>query len=244
MTIQFKLETGMKDDQLYKELEGSVSGESLQEVQQILKPNHDHIKEENPYPLHEVIMSDGEYAIIKKTWARKDIFNQLVITNEYFWSGINDEGKYFIHPLEGFWIQNDHKIKIDDVVSWACRHDEGFCTRIQGDILLQFLSKGDAEQDMEGYLNKINIGNDTGSRTVYLSLEKDKQQQPRNQISLGNHKISTDGVICSGLDYIVLQGKTMMLQHPQHGLIEKDIPKDHIAVIASQRGRYLGSNFD
>ena len=63
-----------------------------------------------------------------------------------------------------------------------------------------------------------------------------------NNVNIGNHRLSTDGIILvnqSGEAEVLVDGKHAILQHSQHGLIQKEIPDGHLLALAPQRGRQL-----
>jgi hypothetical protein len=67
-------------------------------------------------------------------------------------------------------------------------------------------------------------------------------------LSLGNHRLSSDGFRCvtnMGIaTYAFVSGTELVLQHSQHGIAVEKIPKGHFAILAPQKGRNWGFGFD
>src|SRR5690348_11754903 len=95
----FNLKKGLKNEEIYAELKRiGVSGETKQEVQLFLKPGENHVDKKNS-PLHSIILSNENYAVIRKTTNSIDQFGSYNQTHEYFLTGINDEKQYFVRPI-------------------------------------------------------------------------------------------------------------------------------------------------
>ena len=228
MTIKFNLNTDMTSKEIIKELHDRTSGETKQELEEFFKP----IDEVNfNIPSHNVVMQNEEYAIIAKSLQSKTPFSHFTLNYEYWIAGINDEGKYFCHPLREY----IGKPNLESILEWVNRADEGFSKRLQGDVLLQFAKPEHYDEiDERNRRYQFRVGN--------ISL--DVQTYPQSQINLGNHKLSTDGTVIQNGDYFFVNGSNLVLQHPQHGMIEEKIPKDHWAILTNQRGRFRSGAFD
>ncbi len=232
MKIEFNLHKGMTPKEIFAELKGRVSGETRQEMQQFYQRVVD-VREADDDgvlrlgPTHEIVASDGEYAVIRRN------------DGSFYFCGINDEGKYFVHRMDGapFSFAMD-MTSMEPVLNWVNRVDEGFVMRVQGDILIQFVPKHWLHQERSSnYWSFIpEPPSVLHSDSYFVGLHK--------SVRLGNHNISTDGEIFSQTSLLTLVlGTQVVLQHPEHGIKTVDIPKDHMAVLAGQNGRF-GVAFD
>lgn len=241
--MDFQLRKGMKGEELLSVLRGHTSGESRQELVAFFETSK---VEENPLPSHEVFLADETYALILKRHVRKNGWGHLVVWNEYFLSGVNDEGRYFVHTTNGA----PEPSSLEDIVAWVNRADMGFSRRVQGDILIS-------------YWHEANIRASGSERTITVPISHTGNSAVRSQdvpmkegitwnglgsverlpLYLGNHKLSSDGKVflMQGSDtMIVVLGKELILEHPEHGMVREKIPDNHYAVIAGQRGRTFG----
>lgn len=170
MTIDFNLVKGMSGEDILTELNGRVSGETRELYQTFATPakNHADVFKDQ---LHKIIATGEangqQFAIIEKihTFAAVDnvgkVIKDVVSPNRvkviktersYFLSGINDEGTYFVHPLEydsikTYWRTGDMQMVLDQIN----RTGDGF-DRIQGDVLTKEFEdfeiiRGDKDQN-------------------------------------------------------------------------------------------------
>ena len=157
MTIKFNLRKGMKPDAILNELNGHVSGETRELYQAFRDPAKRHAIQLGD-PLHKVIgtgMANGQkYAIIEKIYTHSEMDSRyetgsdgktyesgkikiIKTDRSYFLAGINDEGMYFVHPMDKDGIKIYWQTgKMQDVLHRINRTSEGF-TRIQGDVLVK-----------------------------------------------------------------------------------------------------------
>ena len=249
----------MKGDDLLNELRGRTSGESRQELVQFFTKLVD---PEVPLPSHEVLLEDGEHALIVKRHIGRDGMNQLAINNAYFLSGVNDEGRYFMHPASYLFASNT---SLEDVVTWLNKADEGYSERIQGDVLVQYLATAPIVRAIE--VARSDPNGRYGAPGINLELRNSRPQLgqqtvqppsnirfedlvPHTEIRLGNHVLTTTGsafvdrygarVLLIGLKDNKSQAFQFMLQHPDHGIKTVEVAEGHAVLLAGQRGRYQG----
>jgi hypothetical protein len=140
--VKFNLTLGMKNEQLWAELRGRISGETAQQTQLIFKKD---AVEDIPLPLVEMIKLDEirEAAIIRKNDVQKDSLGGLQIIPHYFIVGVNDEGAYYAHEMtEIGWpsLLDVESPSLERLLMWMNRADQGFTRRIQGDVLAQIVA--------------------------------------------------------------------------------------------------------
>jgi len=227
--MKFNINKEMTDKEIIEELTGKTSGETKQELEQFFRPINPEVKFK--MPSHNCVMANEEYAVIAKSIHNKTSFGHFNLNYEYWLVGINDEGMYFCHPMTGY----NGKANFEDILAWTNRVDEGFIKRVQGDVLVQFatIRPSYSSEDFEIRLPR---------RTINIRIYKGSQ--PQKELNLNNHKLSTDGWVSSQGDYTVVGGTQLILQHPQHGMVKEEIPKDHVAILTNQRGRFRNGGFD
>lgn len=246
--IKFNLKKGMKDDVLLKALQGKISGETRQEIQQFMSRS---MEDET---IHEILLIEDKYAIVLKR-ERKDILipslplqkketsntptrvfspalpmiskeethtiEKTESINEYYLAGINDEGYYFLHPLEGFethFMPHNRFPTMKEVLAWVNREDEGYFGRIQGDMVYKYAHRGERLSGTSRQFCKV---------------------------VLGRHTISADQIIFNARTKTVIvdndqsdgASSQTVIYHPEHGVKTIDIPRHHQLVITGQRGR-------
>lgn len=121
--MKFELRKGMVDEYIYQRIMGKVSGEGSRQVQEFYYPKDLTLKNK-PNPLHEIIMANQEYAVIRK-------YPSIFGRGGDFLTGINDEGLYFLHDLEIKYGE-----ELEDILKRVNMLESGF-QRIQGDILMK-----------------------------------------------------------------------------------------------------------
>jgi hypothetical protein len=182
-------------------------------------------------------------------------------TRDYI-AGINDEGRYFVHPIDRIYNASKNVYDFEEMINYLNRTDQGFSKRIQGDLLLQFIpitretrhyTEGDYRMHYESPGRNWNLRYDADVR-IFVSREGVDVRDLPKSISLGNHTVSTDGLVLptKNRDYLIVDcGSQVVIQHPQHGIVVENIPKHHYALITGQRGRDLrieshgsGNGFD
>jgi len=149
----FDLKAGMKDEQVINTLRGYVSGETAQEIQSFFQTTKMDKSATELYKTYAEIAHpefrdfnivaadvDRRYALIEKTshMIGRTTMSQ---TKFYFLTGINDDDKYFVHPLFDVpqeLLDHAYTGNIRPLTDWVDRIDEGFDRRIQGDILIQY----------------------------------------------------------------------------------------------------------
>lgn len=189
------------------------------------------------------------------------------LVKKFYLAGINDEGLYFVRPLQGIPIS---KIRdIDALIGWLNKSDAllwpsytgiyGYKDRVQGDILLMFVPyKSDGVQNKQFKKNMIGKvthvsyrlpknGNNKGFTDWY---HVSSSRLPKH-LSFGDHVIdiakNLNGHIAQphmtgffAIEPLVVDipdGGTFTMTHSEHGKKTIEVPKDHYAVLASQRGR-------
>jgi len=221
---EFSLKEGMSDDILWAELDRvGISGETRQEVVFFKEPQKYHQNVDN-IPLHNVLMSNSHYAVLRKSYVYVDIFGSVHESWTYYWSGINDEGKYFIRPIKEFpWTE---KPKLEEIADWVDRRDDGFEKRAQGDVLIKFVHKSEFEEfDVESprrqrglfssnpqsnqelfrqslFAGLLTTSTRPSSRSNSINLMgRGKNKQIKfdritdSPLKLGNHKLFVDGKV-------------------------------------------------
>ena len=256
--IQFNLKNGMKDSEIYSELMGKIQGESLEQVQAFYYPK-DNPTITKPEPLHQVIKSNGKYAIIKKNW-------DVMGFTKYYISGINDEGTYFVHELPKY--ADVEKLSLEEILADINLQESEF-ERIQGDLLIKFYPKKTITVStssevrykivkgagMFGFLKPkkvideislfpevINLG-DKVKKEIGLQWDIYYNRFTDSMSIFNNHKLSVEkGVIFEQIDdlcYLAF-GDSLRLTHNQHGLESIKIPKEYYALIIPQKSGRIG----
>jgi len=258
--FEFKLRVGMRDLDVLRELKGKVSGETKQETVKLLAPS---VGSEMAH--FEILQATEEYAILRK-W----IGEPKPFVEEYYLSGISDEGKYFMRQLSAEAITKP----MDELLQWINRNDELFAIRIQGDVLLQFRSCGNRrintpiigswsplstrlDEELRLLENNANfqararipfpvVLNQGLIRAEYnlpsYNLTSFDLREHHIEANLGNHHVTVNGWLFINLPYVVLDGDSFTMQHFEHGLKTIEVPKGHYAILASQRGRTLNAS--
>jgi len=295
--VSYALKKGMKDTELLNELRGKVSGETGAELTKFFEVSEElpkfygtDLPDGTKYDItnsnHEVVMEDGEHALLLKYEVRKGtrkveevtqleywkyiftkenskdakrpsneqvevIANTKVepvpyfeeqkamkdvpyeeLTRVFYLAGINDEGMYFVHKLEGLPIEKTKTM--EEILHWANRADEGFATRWQGDILgqavsgftarIDYVNEGSRRQTLSGSKSEYVVGEDetTTRAQLYIrdlqkpfgdgqssELIRDTRESSYEKglfktIKLGNHQLGTDGYFAVLKDQYVL----------------------------------------
>jgi|GEM_PF-5368412 len=131
------LKTGMTEDQILRELRGKVQGENSQDYQLFVQEKFNHIQNEKQ--LHEVIMSDENYALIVKWNYYRTVSKKLDFVCEYYLCGISDEGNYFVKEIFDFGTRfTVFPQSIKEIVDNINRKNENF-ERLQGDVLYKII---------------------------------------------------------------------------------------------------------
>ena len=249
--VKFNLDVGMSPAEIRNELGGKISGETRGETALIFR-KEDSLKINNePDLVVEKVDKIREYALMSKQsydqwsegWdekAKHDILKEGIRKHSYL-VGISDEGMYFAHELDTREFArggSPQEMNLEDLVAWVNRADDGFCRRVQGDILIQYQAPPLVIVEVRQY------GMNSADYIIYTAglgtFNFRMHDRPQRMISLGNHKISSDGVIWqAGHVVIVVGASTLLVQHPEHGEVREQIPKDHIVLLAGQRGRNL-----
>lgn len=244
--ISFELKQGMIDQEIYNLLDGKISGEGTEQIQLFMYPRHEDFKDK-PEVLHSVIKSNEKYAIIKKA---KTLWSQV----QYYLTGINDEGWYFLHDLPND-VQPE-KNSIDDILKRINFVNDGF-ERIQGDILLRFIDMDDLEiieeatpqftYTFKGFFKKNIV--DKKINPISLYPKTVKIQKPFYGMffdssyyigHIGNHKVllkNGKSLHRPGNNSILIFGESFSLKHNEHRFVEYDIPKRKVALLTMQQSR-------
>lgn len=145
------------------------------------------------------------------------------LTNRYFLAGINDEGYYFIHRLDGFeeqFLVTNRFPTMKQVLAWVNREDQGYFGRIQGDMVYKYMHVNERHQRTSNEFCKV---------------------------VLGRHMITSDQIAFDNTTKTILVWHNdnngtgaradAVISHPEHGVKTIEIPRNHQLVITGQRGR-------
>lgn len=158
----------MIDNQLLEELKGKVSGESTPLLQAFIEPRDRQIRSETVPdengnqiprpPIHKVIdvqyYRGEKYALIQKTNTYR-MDSKIQYDKEYFLSGINDEGWYFVHAINKEDSENYWSKGFQYMMERVNKEHLGY-ERIQGDILFKCVGT-DANYELVGSGDRIMI---------------------------------------------------------------------------------------
>ena len=227
-----------------------------------------HQRESRPRNNFEVVRQwpGHNYALLRKTLSYYEVgengkeraYRHAV---NYYLAGINDEGSYFLRPLQGI-PQDKTGSSLDELLGWLNKEDVGYTKRIQGDIVIQFIRKKDSKEfvnDAFGRTRRVI------ERIFFPRLVEWNYRLPANgsnrewtdgmyrasnsalrRIEFGEHNITLPkrGLIVTthhqglfALEPLVIDAPCFVMKHQEHGRLVIDIPKKHYAVLASQRGR-------
>lgn len=261
MAIQFNLHQGMKAKEIVKELRGKIAGESRMETVVLLMSwENNPIFQTDKLELKnrvEIVSDNGKYALLLEYKLHGGNIMSI------FWlTGINDEGTYFLRPLEG--IPEQTLRDFDKILSWLDKKDMGF-TRIQGDILVGFIAEVNDHvhskcaslpcfpdyklSERKSFRLPPNDSHREWTDWYHMhayakQTNADRWGNGNRGINFGEHRITTDGLILTpnqerlfALEPLVIVGQQFVMKHPEHGTVTVEIPKDHYAVLVSQRGR-------
>jgi len=245
-TIKFNLKEGMTDSLIYNELHGKIQGESTQQVQDFLYPSNLNNKD-IPRPLHIILKSNNEYALIRKN-------SSFITAKQYYLSGINDEGTYFVHELPT--IKDIENIELEHIVNDVNLGDYEF-ERIQGDILVKFFSfetivrqERDYKISRRKFYQKkqqlidiypwvftpdqdthIQYGITTGFRQFFETWKTTMKIYNNHIITVQNGRLYEQ----AHHRQFAVMGESFTLKHNQHESRTINIPKRHYAVITTQK---------
>lgn len=251
----FNLKEGMIDEVIYDNLNGKIQGESTQQVQQFFFPRQLNNKD-LPKPLHVVTKSNDEFAVIKKN-------SSFVSAQQYYLSGINDEGTYFVHELPSY--ENIDQMTLDQILKDVNLKEYEF-ERIQGDLLVKFFSfdtiinqerdyKIDRRKFYEPKQKLIDIypwvfnpNLDThlqygisGGFTQFFETYKKKLKIFNNHVlSVKNGRIYEQ----AHHGQFAIMGESFTLKHNQHQMKLVQIPRRHYAVITTQKSQPKNRGID
>jgi|SRR5687768_2931477 len=266
----FKLRKGMTGKQIFNEMHLHTSGEAQQEVAEFLHDDVNSVKvsgplaeaqkalavelRKEPWEVLDVQEIEGRmYALVKKNRLNKIDDNRrtrqsLSYTATYALAGINDEGFYFVHPLETF-VGDASKESLRNIVDWVNRKYDGFYGRLQGDILYKMIP---LEKDSATYYT-YNVSRFSSPHLIQKE-EFDKIQNPDSDSielsleDLGRHRLAARGVIATHqvdptvsfrTNYWSVIANKVVIHHPEHQKTELEIPKNHVLVLAVQDGRRM-----
>lgn len=248
--VEFNMKQNMSAKEMLNEIEGKVSGETIQQMEELKTALGD---VENEPKLEIFLDPYREYAMIRLETDIPDCCNFTMKAYRYFLSGITDEGFYFFHELDGGAVRNFKTM--ESLVDWINRADEGFCERVQGDILIQYIKpeyeiKGErvAKKEFWDYITKTKEDHYSRSCSLkldfindnYIRMRGSDMEVPERTIDIGNHRVVANWAYASwnrGVNNIVVFDDAFKLQHPQHGITSVETPKGHVAILAPQRGR-------
>lgn len=232
----FDLRKGMIDKDIYKIIDGRISGEGSEQILQFMFPRNEDIKDK-PQTLHQIIKSNESFGIIKK-------FQTLWNGTEYYLTGISDENKYFIHLMPKDLAEGN--LELNDIIDQINRKPEKF-ERIQGDILVKYIDIDSVEINERGhprytgifkkklkksslYPTQITIRDPFGMFWDYSWLN-----------GIGNHRIDVEegAVLFSpSKDGAVVFGTAFSLTHNEHAKVSYQIPMGKCALLSMQIGSH------
>lgn len=241
--MKFNLQTGMKDESLYAEIRGKVSGETSEQMLEFYHPKG---TKDCPIPLHEVIDSNEKYALIRK--------NTSIMNREmFFLSGINDEDMYFMHEIPN---RISHK-SLDEIVNEINLKGLEF-ERIQGDLLIKFMPLDDKRIRVtehgvtrtKGMFNKtlderslyprtLTIDGLATDRYGWLMFHRMYYEFDSALTIFNSHRLEIDplGKILhetNNLGYVIF-GSHLKLKHREHQQVSINIPKNMCAILMAQQ---------
>ena len=154
--IEFDLKKGMSGADIVRVLHGRVSGESAMEVKPFFEDSELQFTESDPLE-REVVESNDDYALVVRRKKEHATINtdegkphkskEITFRMSKYMSGVNDEGKYFLHGID--MIPATIPDNIEAINDWMNRVDQGYVTRIQGDILCQYLLSSQVPKSYE-----------------------------------------------------------------------------------------------
>jgi len=237
--MRFELKTGQKDEEIYGVINGKISGEASQQIQEFYYPKDVEFKD-RPKVLHEVTDSNEKYAIIVKT-------PNMLSQGATYLTGVNDEESYFVHE-----IPDELKAKtLDEIVKEINREDEGY-ERIQGDVLVQTIRISEFENlergipEKEGWFHKRIDPSSLYPRSFTYKGEEYRSQEYFNTIFQSHEVIIDIGKIFRHHEwaetnkpevekYIIL-GENVTLNHNEHTQKTIKIPKACGLLLQAQVG--------
>ena len=251
--LEFRLKKGMSRVDILNELRGHVSGESAQELAPFFADSELKFTESDP-PEYEITESNDDYALVRRRYKTYDVkidkegksnkSKEITFRVGDYLSGINDEGKYFLHSVD---MRGNLK-SLEETLNWMNRIDQGYVARIQGDICYQYRMKSQnlIYTDITGLNTPIRPLSESGRLYIFSNGFRQgivfNGLNPPNIVQIGNHRVSTDGLIVinqGGEAEVLVDGKYCIIQHGQHGLAKEEIPEGHLLFLAPQRGRQL-----
>lgn len=235
--MENKLNVGMRDEEVYDEIRGKVSGENSTQIQDFLKPSRAG-KSEKPNPLHEVIKTGNGYSLIRK-------YPNLFDTGGLYVSGINDEHAYFIHKLEDTMHEKAISGDFGEFMNVMNKTDHGFI-RVQGDLLMSLESRDFVKE--EAILKLDNNMREKYKTSIFqksfINIFKFKGKNYKlvcfgKCLIFGNHLLSVEkhgGIyepIDDAVDHLLVTGK-FKLFHMEHDTVNMNLDKDKICRLTSQ----------
>ena len=177
------------------------------------------------------------------------------IFTKFYLAGVNDEGLYFVRPLQGVPVQVLRSI--DNLLIWLNKTDIGYTERVQGDICMRIMPYNthlaESKQNKQykknafGKITHVSYrlpknGNNKGF-TDFYHLES-----PRliNNLNFGDHRIKINGpghmaiphkTSMFAIEPLIVDAREFTMTHPEHGSRTIQVPEGGYAVLASQRGR-------
>lgn len=218
---------------------------------------------------YKIILNDKEnnyWLILKRTITMVADLSKFTVTvdHNYYLSGFNDDGKYFITQLERMPMHvlstALYKNDVTNVVEWMNKADMGF-KRIQGDILYRIVDLGKVKKDKaeakEHYLVSL-------CDHLELTLSKDDNAKNVMPDDFGDHKIKAgvgmfkaevkiwepnqvyeytnkmaDRYEEANDEYRIVSGASnLILEHPQHKTEELKT-ENKTVILTHQRGKNI-----
>ena len=215
-------------------------------------------------PSLQVASIDSKYAVLRherRSYAGDAdgwIYSAKIEQAEHYLAGISDEGKYFVRPLGD--IAESRTTKPQSALDWLNRADQGFW-RLQGDLVVKFMPYRKnrlpvAGQRRNAFLFRLGISAENGDAIEQMAEKNNDFSRPitymrngdfwPNSRRFGNHELIVEGwpeeLIMSPaftgnvIEPMIVEGAEIELHHPEHDTVYTEIPDNHYAVLASQRG--------
>jgi len=245
--MEFPFYRGMSHDDIMRALVGNVSGENTQQLQIILEirtqaPSRNWGEKYINKPLEKFVVTkaNNEYALLSKLRRRLGRW----VLNRRFMVGINDDDKFFIHPLHGY---PRLRTNVTKIVKWMDRNDEGF-TRVQGDLIMRHVPwfRGTPlsyciKNPVTKYTNRardykeyIELGKPYMVDKVSFNLFQhhiDMRASPSYPF-VGFHHENVN-------NYLVCMAQQVEITHPQHKTVSivNDKADTHALLFTTQRGQ-------
>lgn len=240
--IKFGIKPGFSAQDLLSEISNRVSGETQEQIEVLEKE----LKSKGAM-IDSYIDPVRGYALVRIQVKGKDIFKFPTLGYLYYLLGINDEGLYFAHEIDASLVPRFKGM--ESLLDWVNRTDEGFCERVQGDILLQYIKPQYLFNDLRGKISNLDDPgtmifrepqNEIDFRIPNMGVFRVRVENTLTNLDIGNHRIISERAWSQAVGdafVIAVMDREFKVQHPQHGITTIQVPKGHAAILTHQRGR-------